>query len=109
MGSHPKHICCGLATHLTITLLKDVVEVCGTIISEDETCIVDDKSSLSKLSVVDGAKTKAIKAGTLQAMVQTLMSQPSLQDFGRTAAIVSAVHISQASCRYYGFRLQQNG
>lgn len=68
------------------------------LLSEDlNSFIVDLSSSLSKLSVVDASKTKATKVGLLEALIQTLMSQPSLppslQDFpakslDRTAAMV---------------------
>ena len=63
-----------MATDLTFNMLKNVVDVCGTISEDENPFIVDGRSLLSTLSVVDGGKTKATKAGFLQELVQTLMS-----------------------------------
>ena len=69
-----------MTTHLLFNSLKDAVDVCATISEDENPFIVDGRSSLSKLSVADGAKTKATKAGLLQTLMQTLMGQPSLQE-----------------------------
>ena len=50
-----------MTTHLLFNSLKDAVDVCATISEDENPFIVDGRSSLSKLSVTDGAKTKTPK------------------------------------------------
>lgn len=64
-----------MTTHLTYDLIKDVVEVCATVTADENPFLIDGRY---KCSAVEGANSKATKAGRLSSLVVTLIVQELL-------------------------------